>query len=65
MPRRRKNKRALRPLAASFTVAAPTGARIRDRLRVTTEEPRFCGASVSISGTTNGPTSPSACRSAG
>ncbi|MGW2553816.1 hypothetical protein [Streptomyces sp. NPDC001635] len=38
MPRRRKNKRALRPLAASFTVAAPTGARIRDRLRVTTEE---------------------------
>ncbi|GAA3797124.1 hypothetical protein [Streptomyces chiangmaiensis] len=38
MPRRRKKKRALRPLAAPFTVAAPTGARIRDRLCITTEE---------------------------
>jgi hypothetical protein len=38
MPRRRKKKRELRTLAVPFTVAAPTGARIRDRLCVTTEE---------------------------
>ncbi|MEU1596815.1 hypothetical protein ABZ468_29190 [Streptomyces sp. NPDC005708] len=38
MPRRRKKKRELRTLAAPFTIAAPTGARIRDRLCVTTEE---------------------------
>ncbi|MGI5508649.1 hypothetical protein [Streptomyces sp. CA-106131] len=38
MPRRRKKKRELRTLAAPFTIAAPTGARIRDRLCVTTEQ---------------------------
>ncbi|MFI6359480.1 hypothetical protein ACIBJF_44460 [Streptomyces sp. NPDC050743] len=38
MPRRRKKKCELRTLAVPFTVAAPTGARIRDRLCVTTEE---------------------------
>jgi hypothetical protein len=32
---RRGNKRGLRPIAAPFTVAAPAGARIRDRLRLT------------------------------
>lgn len=35
---KRANKRRLRPLAAPFTVAAPSGARIRDRLRVTAED---------------------------
>jgi hypothetical protein len=36
----RKKKRELRALAAPFTVAAPSGARIRDRLRVSTTDTR-------------------------
>lgn len=35
---RKRKKRELRPMAAPFTVAAPSGARIRDRLRVTVDE---------------------------
>lgn len=35
---KRRTKRALRAMMAPFTVAAPTGARIRDRLRVTAAE---------------------------
>ncbi|WP_240797909.1 hypothetical protein [Streptomyces sp. F001] len=31
---KRRKKRALRPITAPFTVAAPAGARIRDRLRL-------------------------------
>jgi hypothetical protein len=38
MARKRRKKRELRTMAAPFTVAAPTGARIRDRLRLTAEE---------------------------
>ncbi|MGW3726015.1 hypothetical protein [Streptomyces sp. NPDC000851] len=34
MARRRGRRRELRVLAAPFTVAAPSGARIRDRLRL-------------------------------
>ncbi|MEV0229283.1 IS200/IS605 family accessory protein TnpB-related protein [Nonomuraea sp. NPDC050786] len=35
MGKRQQNKHRLRPLTAPFTVAAPSGARIRDRLRLT------------------------------
>ncbi|WP_225800749.1 hypothetical protein [Streptomyces sp. NK15101] len=38
MARRRGRKRELRAVAAPFTVSAPTGARIRDRLRVSAGE---------------------------
>ncbi|MFF3781884.1 hypothetical protein [Streptomyces sp. NPDC001933] len=38
MARKRGRRRGLRAVAAPFTVAAPAGARIRDRLRVTVEE---------------------------
>ncbi|MGW2371898.1 hypothetical protein [Kitasatospora sp. NPDC001683] len=38
MGRRREKKRELRTIAAPFTVAAPTGARVRDRLRLNPEE---------------------------
>ncbi|MFB7515533.1 hypothetical protein [Streptomyces sp. NPDC056144] len=38
MARKRGRRRELRFIAAPFTVAAPTGARIRDRLRVTAGE---------------------------
>ncbi|WP_282694333.1 hypothetical protein [Streptomyces sp. CC208A] len=38
MARKRGGKRGLRTIAAPFTVAAPAGARIRDRLRVTPGE---------------------------
>lgn len=40
MARKRRKKRELRALAAPFTVAAPTGARIRDRLRVDAADER-------------------------
>ncbi|MGW0828763.1 hypothetical protein [Streptomyces sp. NPDC002845] len=38
MARKRTKKRQLRTLTAPFTVAAPTGARIRDRLRLAAED---------------------------
>ncbi|GHD98744.1 hypothetical protein [Streptomyces alanosinicus] len=38
MARKRRRKRALRTIAAPFTVAAPSGARIRERLRLPPED---------------------------
>lgn len=40
MGRKREKKRELRPLAAPFTIAAPSGARIRDRLRLNAADER-------------------------
>ncbi|MFE2312210.1 hypothetical protein ACFXC8_03220 [Streptomyces sp. NPDC059441] len=40
MGRRREKKRELRSLAAPFTIAAPSGARIRDRLRLNAADER-------------------------